>query len=160
LSDRKQTGKFSLEIFLKPSIYFNGGRKMIRTFALIFGIVYMLVGVLGFVPGLAQHNADMKPIMIETFHGKMLGLFPINVLHNVVHMAIGAWGILASKSVSASRLFGKGLAVFFGLLAILGLIPGTNTMFGLVPIYGHDVWLHGLSALIAAYFGFVARESD
>jgi hypothetical protein len=120
----------------------------------------MLVGVLGFVPGLAQHNADMKPIMIETFHGKMLGLFPINVLHNVVHMAIGAWGILASKSVSASRLFGKGLAVFFGLLAILGLIPGTNTMFGLVPIYGHDVWLHGLSALIAAYFGFVARESD
>jgi hypothetical protein len=48
----------------------------------------------------------------------------------------------------------------YGLLAILGLIPGTNTLFGLVPIYGHDVWLHALSALIAAYFGFVARESD
>lgn len=133
---------------------------MIRTFALIFGIVYMLVGILGFIPGLSQHHADMPPISIDSFYGKMLGLFPINVLHNVVHMAIGAWGILASRSVGASRLFGKGLAVIYGLLTILGLIPATNTLFGLVPIYGHDIWLHALSALVAAYFGFVARESD
>ena len=133
---------------------------MIRTFALIFGIVYMLVGVLGFIPGLAQHHADMPAITIDSFYGKLLGLFPINVLHNVVHMAIGAWGILASRSISASRLFGKGLAIFYGLLVILGLIPATNTLFGLVPIYGHDVWLHGLTALVAAYFGFVARKSD
>jgi hypothetical protein len=133
---------------------------MIRTFALIFGIVYMLVGILGFVPGLTSHHADMPPITIDSFYGKILGLFPINVLHNVVHMAIGAWGILASRSVGGARLFGKGLAIFYGLLAILGLFPATNTLFGLVPIYGHDVWLHALSALIAAYFGFVARESD
>jgi hypothetical protein len=45
------------------------------------------------------------------------------------------------------------------LLAILGLIPATNTMFGLVPIYGNDVWLHAGTALIAAYFGFVGAES-
>ena len=132
---------------------------MIRKFALIFGIVYMLVGVLGFVPGLVQHH-EMPDLTVKPFSGKMLGLFPINVLHNIVHMAIGAWGILASRSVGASRLFGKGLAIFYGLLVILGLIPATNTLFGLVPIYGHDVWLHALSALIAAYFGFVARESD
>lgn len=133
---------------------------MIRTFALIFGIVYMLVGILGFVPGLTSHHPDMQPITIDSFYGKILGLFPVNVLHNVVHMAIGAWGILASRSVGGARLFGKGLAIFYGLLAILGLFPATNTLFGLVPIYGHDVWLHALSALIAAYFGFVARESD
>lgn len=133
---------------------------MIKTFALIFGIVYMLVGILGFIPGLTSHHADMPPITVDSFYGKILGLFPVNILHNVVHLAIGAWGILASKSVSGARLFGKGLAVFYGLLAILGLLPVTNTMFGLIPIYGHDVWLHALSALVAAYFGFVARESD
>ena len=133
---------------------------MIRTFALIFGIVYVLVGILGFVPGLTSHHADMPAITIDSFYGKILGLFPVNALHNIVHLAIGTWGILASRSVSGARFFGKGLAVFYGLLAILGLLPVTNTLFGLVPIYGHDVWLHALSALVAAYFGFVARESD
>jgi len=57
-------------------------------------------------------------------------------------------------------MFGKSVAVFYGLLTILGLIPATKTLFGFVPIYGHDIWLHGGSALIAAYFGFIAREPD
>ncbi len=133
---------------------------MIRTFALVFGIVYLLVGILGFVPGLNAHHADMPPIAVDSFYGRLMGLFPVNILHNIVHILIGLWGILSSRSVGAARLFGKGLAIIYGLLTILGLIPLTNTMFGLVPIYGHDVWLHALSALIAAYFGFVAREGD
>lgn len=135
---------------------------MIRTFALVFGIIYLLVGISGFVPGLNQmgHPDPGADLVVDSFSGRLLGLFPVNILHNVVHMAIGLWGILASRSVAGSRLFGKGLAIFYGLLAILGLIPGLNTLFGLVPIYGHDVWLHALSALIAAYFGFVARAGD
>jgi hypothetical protein len=133
---------------------------MIRKFALIFGIIYVLAGIAGFIPGLTQHHSDMPPIAVDSFYGRALGLFPVNILHNLVHLAIGAWGILASRSVGGARMFGKGLAVLYGLLAILGLIPATNTMFGLVPIYGHDVWLHAGTALIAAYFGFIARESD
>ena len=99
-------------------------------------------------------------VAIDSFYGRALGLFPVNILHNLVHLAIGVWGILGSRSLSGARFFGKGLAVLYGLLAILGLIPATNTMFGLVPIYGHDVWLHAGTALIADYFGFIARESD
>jgi hypothetical protein len=133
---------------------------MIRTFALIFGIIYVVVGILGFVPGLTSHHADMPPISMDSFYGKILGLFPVNILHNIAHLAIGVWGVLASRSISGARFFAKALAVIYGLLAILGLIPATNTMFGLIPIYGHDIWLHALSALIAAYFGFIARESD
>ena len=133
---------------------------MIRTFALIFGIIYLLVGISGFIPGLVSHHADLPPIAVDSFYGRLLGLFPVNILHNIVHLLVGAWGLLSSRSVGGARLFGKGLAVFYGLLTILGLIPLTNTMFGLVPIFGHDVWLHALTALIAAYFGFVAREGD
>lgn len=133
---------------------------MVRTFALIFGILYVIGGISGFIPGLNPHHADMPPIAVDSFYGRALGLFPVNILHNFVHLAIGIWGILASRSVSGARFFGKGLAIFYGLLAILGLIPATNTMFGLVPIYGNDVWLHAGTALIAAYFGFVARETD
>ena len=133
---------------------------MIRKFALIFGIIYVIAGVAGFIPGLTSHHADMPPIAVDAFYGRALGLFPVNILHNLVHIAIGVWGIIGSRSVGGARFFGKGLAILYGLLAILGLIPATNTMFGLVPLYGNDVWLHAGTALIAAYFGFVARESD
>ena len=133
---------------------------MIRMFALVFGIIYLLIGVSGFIPGLTHHSADMPAMAIESYYGRLMGLFPVNLLHNLVHIAIGAWGILSYRTVSAARLYGKGLAVIYGLLAILGLIPGANTMFGLVPIFGHDVWLHAVSAIIAGYFGFVAREPE
>lgn len=133
---------------------------MIRTFALVFGIIYLLVGILGFVPGLNQHHADLPPLAVESFYGRLMGLFPVNLLHNVAHILIGAWGILSSRTVAASRLYGKGLAIIYGLLAVMGLVPGLNTTFGLIPLFGHDVWLHAGSALIAAYFGWVARESD
>ena len=133
---------------------------MIRTFALIIGILYVIGGISGFIPALNPHHADMPPIAVDSFYGRALGLFPVNILHNIVHIAIGLWGLLASRSVSGARFFGKGLAIFYGLLAILGLIPATNTMFGLVPLYGNDVWLHAGTALIAAYFGWFAREDD
>jgi len=131
---------------------------MIRKFALIFGIIYVVAGLAGFVPALTPHSHDMPPIAVDSFYGKALGLFPVNILHNLVHILIGAWGIIGSRSVGGARMFGRGLAILYGLLAVLGAIPATNTMFGLVPIYGHDVWLHAGSALVAAYFGFVARE--
>ena len=135
---------------------------MIRTFALIFGIVYVLLGILGFVPGLNDmYHENLKPIMVDSFYGRLLSLFPVNLMHNIVHIAIGAWGILAWRTgVGASRTFGKVLAIVYGLLAVLGLIPQTNTLFGLAPIFGHDIWLHALSAIVAGYFGFIARDSD
>jgi hypothetical protein len=102
----------------------------------------------------------MPPIAVDSFYGRALGLFPVNILHNIVHLAIGIWGIVGSRNINGARFFGKGLAILYGLLAILGLIPATNTLFGLVPLYGNDVWLHAGTALIAAYFGFIARESD
>jgi hypothetical protein len=82
-----------------------------------------LAGIAGFIPALNPHHADMPPIAVDSFYGRALGLFPVNILHNIVHLAIGVWGIVASRSVSGARLFGRGLAILYGLLAILGLIP-------------------------------------
>lgn len=127
---------------------------MTQKFALIFGIIYVAAGVLGFVPGLLQPPAGDPPLVVETGHGRLLGLFSVNVLHNIVHLIIGIWGIVAYRSASGAVLFARSLAVFYGLLTVLGLIPATYTLFGLVPIHGYDVWLHALSAVIAAYFGF------
>ena len=127
---------------------------MVRKFALVFGIIYVIAGVLGFVPGIVQPPHHAPPLLVEANHGRILGLFTINLLHNIVHLLIGAWGIIGSRTVAGALVFARGLAIFYGLLAILGLIPATNTLFGLVPIHDHDVWLHAGSALIAAYFGF------
>jgi len=129
---------------------------MIRKFALVFGIIYLVVGILGFVPPLAPHTAEGPHPAVHVSHGYLLGLFPINLVHNFVHIGVGLWGILGSKSLSGARGFGRGLAILYGLLTVLGLIPATSMLFGLAPIHGHDIWLHAGSALVAAYFGFVA----
>ena len=131
----------------------------IRYFAIAAGMVYALVGLLGFVPGInVDGPPDAPTLAIDSFYGYLLGLFPVNLLHNVVHLAIGAWGIVAySRGIPGSRAFARGLAILYGVLTILGLIPGLNTLFGLVPLYGHDVWLHAVTAAAAAYFGWIHR---
>jgi Domain of unknown function (DUF4383) len=132
----------------------------VRTFALIAGIAYLAAGVLGFIPQLlAPAPANAPQVGITAFYGYLLGLFPVNFLHNLVHLAIGAWGIAASRSVGGARAYSKSLAVIYGILAIMGLIPALNTTFGLIPIHGHDVWLHAVTAAIAAYFGWASKPA-
>ena len=129
----------------------------LRTFALIYGIVFLLVGILGFVPGINQmHGAHEGLTVGGPGHGMLLGLFHVNLLHNMVHLLFGVWGLAASRSIDASRMYGKGVAIIYAVLAVFGLIPGLNTLFGLVPIEGNDVWLHLLLAAVAGYFGFLA----
>jgi hypothetical protein len=123
------------------------------TFALLFGIAYVSAGLLGLNPAaLMAPPADAPPIHFTVLHGYLLGLFPVNVLHTVVHLAIGAWGILAWRRLASPRVFARSLAIFYGVLAAMGLIPGVNTLFGLLPLHGHDVWLHAGTAALAAYF--------
>ena len=128
-----------------------------RRFSMILGIVFVLVGVLGFVPGINQmDHTDDRPLAVTgPGHGYLFGL--VNVLHNLVHLAFGVLGIAMARSASGAVLYARIVAVSYGLLIILGLIPATNTTFGLIPIHGADVVLHLVIAAAAAYFGFVHR---
>jgi Domain of unknown function (DUF4383) len=128
-----------------------------RTFALLFGIVFLAVGIAGFgvVPGLLQDQSGSG----MDAQGMLLGLFHVNGLHNVVHIIFGLWGVAASRSAGGSVAYAKGVAVIYALLAILGLIPATADGFGLIPLGGNNVWLHAALALVAAYFGFVNKAA-
>ncbi len=127
----------------------------IRQFAKYIGIAFLLVGALGFLsPFVSPSPAERLGFTVQTGFGYLLGLFAINVLHNFVHIGVGLWGLGASRSVLDSVRFSRALAIFYGTLALLGLIPGFNTTFGLIPLYGHNVWLHALTALAAAYYGY------
>ncbi|MGZ8997246.1 MAG: DUF4383 domain-containing protein [Allosphingosinicella sp.] len=129
-----------------------------RTFALIFGIVFLAVGALGFVPGMVHPATGGHNVTMTQGYGDLLGLFPVNMLHNVVHLLFGLWGVMAYRSLAGAKTYFKAVAVIYGLLTILGLIPSMNTTFGLIPIYGNDVWLHAVLALVAAYFGWMNRD--
>ncbi len=130
-----------------------------RTFALLFGIAFLAIGVGGFVPGITTPPHPGHPdLAVDMSYGQAFGLFPINVLHNIVHILFGLWGLMAYKSLSASKGYAKGVAIIYAVLMVAGFIPGLNTMFGLVPLFGNDIWLHALLAAVAAYFGWMHRD--
>lgn len=130
-----------------------------RTFALIWGIIFLAAAAGGLIPGLLQPAAGDHNVAVDAMHGDVLGLFPVNILHTLVHALFGVWGLLASRSTGAARNYARIVAVSYLVLAVFGLIPALDTLFGLVPLYGNDVWLHLALAIPAAYFGFVNRDS-
>ena len=129
---------------------------MIRNFVLTIGVIYLLVGVLGFFPGLVHAPPAGAPdgVAADTGYGYLLGLFPVNVLYNLFHLTIGILALGAYRSLSRSITVSRGLAILFGMLTVMGLIPMFSTTFGLIPLFGHNVWLHAVTATIAAYFGY------
>lgn len=130
----------------------------IRRFALVYGIVFLVVGIAGFIPGLTTPLGPQHPdLAVEAGAGRLFGLFPVNFVHNLVHIIFGIWGIAVWRSVPRSLTYARAVAIIYALFVIMGLIPVLHTAFGLVPLYGHDVWLHILLAAVAGYFGFVAR---
>ena len=125
-----------------------------RTFAMIFGIVFLAVGVLGFVPSVVQNSTGDGLHQ----HGMLLGLFMISPLHNAAHLIFGLWGLAASRSTGGAIAYFKAVAVVYALLTVLGLIASTADLFGMIPLMGYDVYLHAALAIIAAYFGFVNKN--
>ena len=91
---------------------------MVGKFAQFIGLAFVAVGLLGFVPQLVTD-------------GKLLTLFPVNGMHNAVHIALGLWGIGAAKNVASAVTYSRSITVIYALLACLGLIPATNMLFGL-----------------------------
>ena len=132
-----------------------------RRFALIWGILFLVIVASGFVPGMLQppHPGDPE-LAMGSMYGRALDLFPVNLLHNLVHLVFGIWGVMAYRSYGAAKTYARVVAVVYALFAVMGLVPGLNTTFGLVPLFSHDVWLHVLLAAGAAYFGFVHRETE
>lgn len=128
---------------------------------MFIGIAYLSAGLLGLVPAaLTPAPPEAPKTTLTVLYGHLLGLFPVNVVHSVVHLVIGAAGVAAWQldhvwhRITSPKMYARGLSVLYGALAVLGVIPAMNTLFGLVPLHGHDVWLHAGTAAIAGYFGW------
>lgn len=113
----------------------------VRTAARFVGIVFLAVGILGFVPGVTSHFGDM------TFAGhmseaKLLGLFQVSVLHNIVHLLYGVAGLALSNTASRAKLYFIVGGVIYLVLWIYGLVVGMDSSANFVPLNNADNWLH------------------
>jgi len=109
-----------------------------KAFAGGIGAVYLLVGLVGFtVTGGSQETHQL------------FWLFDVNLVHNIVHLAVGALGLAAfSAGVQASRTFAIGLAVVYAAVAVAGLTQ-SGQFLGIIPLAGYDIALHIGTALVA-----------
>src|SRR5688500_6569337 len=108
-------------------------RTSVQEFALVFGVDYALVGILGFVPGLLHAPPADAPVLVSgTSYSYLLGIFPVNLVHNLIHIVVGLIGIVAARGLSTARGYSRSVAIIFGVLTIMGLVPGLNTTFGFI----------------------------
>lgn len=120
----------------------------------IVGAVFLLVGILGFVPGITTNSGDL---MMAGPHSEamLLGLFQVSVLHNVVHLLFGVAGIALARSAAGSRAFLiVGGAIYF-VLWVYGLVVPHDSAANFVPLNSADNWLHVLLAVGMTGLGVV-----
>jgi hypothetical protein len=115
------------------------GRTPAQMFALVFGVVYALVGILGFV------------------NDPILGIFEVNALHNIVHLAVGAVWIFASNNAATAKTVNLAIGAVYLLLAFLGFVAG-DFMEDLLDIGSDnqalaDNLLHLATGILGVYFG-------
>jgi len=112
--------------------------------AWVFAVVFLAIGILGFVPGI-------------TADGSLLGIFEVDLLHNVIHIVTGAVAALAAwKGAQLSKLFFQAFGVVYAIVAVVGLVQG-DTVLGLIDVNLADNILHVAIAAAALYLGFFAR---
>jgi multisubunit Na+/H+ antiporter MnhG subunit len=122
---------------------------MAKTTALIFGIIYTLVGIIGFIGGLGGTTGIATTKLLNTFN--------INVVHNIVHLVIGIPGLLVAGNEERAAAY---LKTFGWILIIVGIVGiFWQNPFGILPIGGVDVVLHLVTGIIFAFVGYRAAGS-
>ena len=121
-------------------------RTPIQLAALIVGAVFLLVGLLGFVPGITT-NFDTIQFASHDSGALLLGIFQVSILHNLVHLLFGVWGVAASRTAAASRSFLLVGGVLYLVLFIYGLLVPMDSSANFVPMNNADDVLHILLAI-------------
>jgi hypothetical protein len=131
-----------------------------RSLALIFGMFWLGFAVLSLMPGMVVPMPATEPeTRFDVMHGALFGLFPVNMLLSVVHLFMGAWALAAFMGWHSTHTYARSAAVIFAVLGLMGLIPGLNTMFGVMPLHGHSTWLHLAAAAFAAFVGWRSPQA-
>jgi hypothetical protein len=130
--------------------------SLAQRFAQVFGAVYVLVGILGFIPPLLIGTV---PGAVGPFAGLLIALFAVNWLHSLAHILIGAGGLATYRNPAAANSYALVIGIVYALLFVVGLIWGIRFLGGFLPLNGLDQVLHLVTALIAFGAYYASREA-
>lgn len=134
-------------------------RTPVQLGALVVGVVFVLVGIAGFIPGLTTQYDDME-LAGHQSGALLLGIFMVSVLHNVVHLLFGVAGLAAARAPSVSRLYLIIGGVIYLVLWLYGLVVDENSSANFVPLNTADNWLHlGLGVGMIALGVLLSRDT-
>jgi hypothetical protein len=119
----------------------TNARSLVRTAAVAVAITFLLVGILGFIPGITTDYSTMTFAGHES-DAKLLGVFQVSVLHNIVHLLFGAAGLALARTASGARSYLIGGGAVYLVLWLYGLVIDHDSAANFVPVNGADNWLH------------------
>jgi len=126
--------------------------------ALIVGIVFLVVGVAGFIPGLTT-DVDALLIAGHESHALLLGIFQVSILHNIVHLLFGVVGLAAARSALNARRYLIVGGVIYLVLWLYGLLIDLDSGANFVPVNSADNWLHLVLGIGMVALGFALGRS-
>ena len=113
-------------------------RTLVQNVARLVGIVFLIVGIAGFIPGLTTNLYDGLEFAGDDGTAELLGIFQVSVLHNIVHLLFGLAGLALAATASGARTFLIGGGAIYLALFVLGIIGGGDW----IPVNDADNWLH------------------
>ncbi|WP_185296519.1 DUF4383 domain-containing protein [Mycolicibacterium litorale] len=119
----------------------TAGKAPVQKASLAVGAVFLLVGVLGFIPGITTHY-DRLTFAGHHSGAMLLGIFAVSALHNVVHLVFGVLGIALHGTFNAAKWFLIGGGLVYAVLWLYGLLIDHDSTANFVPLNTADNWLH------------------
>lgn len=127
-----------------------GSKNTAQLFALAMGLAYLLIGVIGF-------SVTRLDVVLGWSSDATLILFALNVLHNLLHMTVGAMWIVASQVRPWARTTNLLLGIAYALLTVLGF-AGVLKVLAIGSMLDPDNFLHLATAMAAIYFGSAGAD--
>ncbi|NAS23903.1 DUF4383 domain-containing protein [Herbidospora sp. NEAU-GS84] len=127
-------------------------RTRLQQASLAVGVVFLIVGILGFIPGITTQYNSMGAAGHESM-AMLFGLFQVSVLHNIVHLIFGVAGIAMARTWDSARLFLIGGGIIYLILWVYGLIVSQESAANFVPLNTADDWLHFVLGVVMIALG-------
>jgi hypothetical protein len=134
-------------------------RSPVQIAALLYGAVFLLVGIAGFIPGLTS-NYDQLMAAGHHSEAMLLGIFQVSWLHNIVHLVYGIAGLALARSASGARTYLLWGGVVYLVLWIYGLLVGQESQANFVPLNSADNWLHLFLGVTMVGLSFLRRDRN
>ena len=123
------------------------------------GALFLLVGILGFIPGITTDYSSMEFAGHES-DAKLLGIFEVSILHNIVHLLFGVAGLAMARSWDGARTYLIGGGIIYLVLWLYGLVIDHDSAANFVPVNNADNWLHFVLGLGMVALGVLLSKRD